>query len=158
MLGKVLLVAFYGTSIKDQDEKLRRCTNFFIKAMQHITHVASWHWESLQKNLQKHFNKSQKQNKNTSNTNQEGVQTVQIKWCNVDTTCYQLALANATSKISITRSPLFKHGALEYLCHYVVRFRSHIQLWVWLYRCMGGISAAGNIHLCIGNQWISIGT
>ena len=43
MLGKVLLVAFYGTSIKDQDEKLRRCTNFFIKAMQHITHVASWH-------------------------------------------------------------------------------------------------------------------
>ena len=41
MLGKVLLVAFYGTSIKDQDEKLRRCTNFFIKAMQHITHVAS---------------------------------------------------------------------------------------------------------------------
>ena len=76
MLGKVLLVAFYGTSIKDQDEKLRRCTNFFIKAMQHINHVASWHWESLQKNLQKHFDKTQKQNKNTSNSNQEGVQTV----------------------------------------------------------------------------------
>ena len=62
MLGKALLVAFYGTSTKDQDEKLRRCTNFFIKAMQHINHVASWHWESLQKNLQKHFNKTQKQN------------------------------------------------------------------------------------------------
>ena len=58
-------------------------------------------WECLQKNLQKYFDKTQKQNKNTSNSNQEGLQTVQLKWCNINSTWYQLGLANATSKICI---------------------------------------------------------